>query len=343
MVVKNVVLAIMMLVISPFFENPNKDYEKRESTILYTLMGLTDYLHYSPKAINDDLSNEIFDDYLDILDQAKRFLLQSEVDVLSKHKFDIDDQINAFNLDFFEDGEKLMEIANDRAKSIYKEVIEKPVNTNDEEIYETDGEKRKFAANLDALYVEWEKLVQYNVISKMYDLDDGVMSEDELKTQAIKSTKRLYDDWFERLEELTRADRFDAFMNTILSQFDPHSSYFSPKKHEDFAIQMGNKLEGIGAQLSQDGDYVKVVSIVPGGPAWKGEELEEDDIIIAVQQKNEKSVDVTGMRIDDVIRMIRGDKGTAVILKVKRTGGITKNIDQRDRMRLATQLSIRNE
>lgn len=326
MLIKNVLLAVCMFLISPFF-NSSESYNERESMILYTLMGLTDYLHYSPKSINDDLSMEIFEDYVEVLDQSKRFLLKSEVDKLSLHKRDIDNQINAFELDFFEESNELMRGAITRAKSIYEKVIAAEINIDDSTTYETDGNKKEFSTNYEELYKEWEQLIQYTIIGKMYDLDSEDSDENEVKMEAVKRSKKLYDNWFERLEEVSRAERFDNYVNTIMTQFDPHSSYFSPKEQENFEIQMGNKLEGIGAQLAQDGDFVRVVSVVPGGPAWKGEELAEEDVIIAVQQLDGKEVDISGMRLDDVISMIRGDKGTTVILKVKRTGGITKTIE----------------
>lgn len=317
--------SICLVFVSSFFQVDSSNYE-RESAILYTVMGISDYLHFSPKEIDDTFSEAIFDDYISLLDESKRFLLQSEINHLSTYIRDIDNQINDFDFEFFNKTCQVIDDAIDRAEGIYKEIIHKDISINEMVSYETDGAKKEHPSSIEALYQEWEDLIQYTVVGKMYDLSDSDKSKEELKNEAILKTMKLYDEWFERLHNISRNDRFDQYINIIMSQFDPHSSYFSPQEQENFEIQMGNKLEGIGAQLLQEGDFVKVMSIVPGGPAWKGQELQENDIIIEVQQENEKSIDIAGMRVEDVIRMIRGDKGSVVILKVKRTGGITKTI-----------------
>jgi carboxyl-terminal processing protease len=114
--------------------------------------------------------------------------------------------------------------------------------------------------------------------------------------------------------------------------YDPHTDYFNPKEKEDFNINMSGRLEGIGARLQTDGDYTRVVSIVPGGPAWKQKELQVDDLIIKVKQEDEEEpVNVTGMHIDDVVSLIRGKKGTVVTLTVKKVdGSITQISIERD-------------
>ena len=320
---KNIALACVLLISGAIADSSHND--RRESTILYGLMGITDYLHFNPKAIDDELSQAIFEDYIEILDDSKRFFLASEIKELSKYQKEIDNQIDAFNFEFFEESEKMTISAIERAKVLYESIINSEIKASGV-VYETEGSKKEFAADLDALHKEWENLIQYTVIGKMYDLESDELAVEELQAKAVKKTKELMDDWFKRMSQVTHAERFERYMNTIMGQFDPHTSYFSPKDQETFEIQMSNKLEGIGAQLQQAGDFVKVLSIVPGGPAWKGEELEADDIIIAVQQLGAEPVDIAGMRLDDVIQMIRGDKGTTVILKVKRKGGILKQI-----------------
>ena len=131
----------------------------------------------------------------------------------------------------------------------------------------------------------------------------------------------MMNDWFERLEDVRRSDRFEAYLNAITNTFDPHTDYFNPKAKQDFDITMSRRLEGIGARLQRSGDYTKVVSIVPGGPAWKQKQLEVDDLIYAVSQDKEEAVDINGMHIDDVVSMIRGKKGTYVTLTVKNGDG----------------------
>jgi len=167
-----------------------------------------------------------------------------------------------------------------------------------------------------------------NVSSKT-DKDEAplIKTTDELIEEAREEVKEIFSDFFENRARFRRSDRFEIFLNTFTHMNDPHSDYYNPKEKQDFDIRMGGKVEGIGARLSQDKDYIKVVSIVTGGPAWKGKQLEVGDLITAVTQKGDEGVDILGMRVDDVVQMIRGKKGTVVILSVLKKDGTTEEIE----------------
>ncbi len=221
----------------------------------------------------------------------------------------------------------MIEAGIQRSHDIYQSVIAGDLAIDELEVLELDAEKRDYAADAVELADLWRKYMKFSVVAKISEIQEqGILtdslSELEIREKAQKDVKKTFDEWFSRMDELRREDRFDQYMNTITHQFDPHSEYFSPKGKENFDIQMGNKLEGIGARLQKAGDFVKIFSIVPGGPAWKGKDLKVDDVILSVRQKDERdAVDITGMRLDDVISMIRGPKGTTVILNVKRLDG----------------------
>lgn len=333
-----VIAAIALLSMSVFFLSTHssdkaildESVDRRESTILYSLMGIIDYLHFKPKKVNDSFSKEVVKDYLENIDGAKRFLIQEEVDLLLQYNKEIDDEIDRFSFNFFDISVDLMDKSIDRAEQLYKSVMQDDFDLNVNERFEMEGKKKAYAQSEEELEDEWRKFLKYNILSKMESyIDDEKMqdlTEAEKYSKAKESVQKLFDDWFKRLQKSRRADRFDDYINTILTQYDPHSYYFSPKEKENFDIKMGNKLEGIGAQLQQADDYVRVYSIVPGGPAWKKGELEVDDLIVAVTQDGEETVDITGMRLDDVIRMIRGDKGTVVNLRLKKKDGTYENI-----------------
>lgn len=317
----------LMSMQNPLLDVVNQLNEKRESRILFATMGIVDYLHFQPKDVTDELSEEIFLDYLKEIDQSKRFLTKQDIAVLQKHKWEIDDQIEAFNFSFFNEAEDLIEAGIQRSHEISESIITGDLAIDDVEVLELDADKRDYAADAVELADVWRKYMKFSVVAKISEIQEqGILtdslSEFEIREKAQKDVKKTFDEWFLRMDELRREDRFDQYMNTITHQFDPHSEYFSPKGKENFDIQMGNKLEGIGARLQKAGDFVKIFSIVPGGPAWKGKDLKVDDVILSVRQKDERDAfDITGMRLDDVISMIRGPKGTTVILNVKRLDG----------------------
>ncbi|MEO1715046.1 MAG: S41 family peptidase, partial [Bacteroidota bacterium] len=138
---------------------------------------------------------------------------------------------------------------------------------------------------------------------------------------------KTFDDWYERLEKRKRSDYLSIYINSITNVFDPHTSYFEPIEKQNFDINMSGKLEGIGARLQSDGNYTKITSVIVGGPAWKQGDLKENDKIMKVAQDGEDPIDVTGMQLDDVVSQIRGEKGTKVILTVKKIDGSIADIE----------------
>ncbi|RAR74118.1 carboxy terminal-processing peptidase [Flavobacterium aciduliphilum] len=147
--------------------------------------------------------------------------------------------------------------------------------------------------------------------------------ESETRKNALKSLEENYD--FVN-KELDREDWFAIFINAIATRFDPHTSYFAPDEKERFDVSMSGKLEGIGARLQKKNDYTEISELISGGPAWRGKELEAGDIVLKVAQGDSEPVDVVGMRLDDVVKKIKGPKGTEVKLTVKKTDGSIKVI-----------------
>lgn len=319
------------LTMTTFQSALDQEVDKREGTILYSIMGILDYLHFDPKKVDDDFSKKLWANYIEELDGGKRFFTQKDINALKKYELDIDNEIDAFSFDFFDKTDELFVQSIDRAERTIQTLLQTDLDLKTSESFELDSKKRVFPKDEIALIDSWRQFLKYSMVAKIDAYMDDValadsLSLDEMQIKAHADLQKLMDDWFVRLKEGRRSDRFESFMNVIMGNFDPHSTYFSPKEKVNFDIQMGNKLEGIGARLEKSGDFVKISSIIPGGPAWKGKDLEPDDLILSVKQENMPVVDITGMRIDDVISMIRGKKGTKVILRVKRLNGTIKDI-----------------
>lgn len=312
---------------------PEPDPSEKEDLIMYSVSSILEQVHFRPLEINDDFSEKAFNYYLDMLDNSKRFLTQEEVDQLAIYKDQIDDQYKERNLDFFNLSETLINSAIERAEVIYKEEIQKDFEFESNEMINVDREEVPFAQNEEELRDSWRKMLKYEILmrleEKLEDQEDAEEKKDEetLKKESIEDAKEMFDDWFKRLGEIRRSDRFEAYLNTITHLHDPHTDYYNPKEKEDFNIAMGGRFEGIGARLSKDGDYTVVTDIIVGGPAWKAGELEVDDHILAVKQEDEEeALDVVGMRNDDVVTHIRGKKGTKVTLTVKKKDGTSRDI-----------------
>lgn len=151
-------------------------------------------------------------------------------------------------------------------------------------------------------------------------------SYEELEKLTRESSLKSLDEYFGFMKDLTRDDWFSVYINSITSQFDPHTNYFPPEEKERFDASISGKFEGIGARLQKKNDFTEITELISGGPAWRGKQLEAGDVVMKVAQGNGEPVDIVGMRLDDVVKKIKGPKGSEVRLTVKKVDGSIKTI-----------------
>ena len=325
---------IIGLLVAAYY--PKVDNAEKEAILMQTVVSGFSQLHYQPKEIDDNFSKEVFKLYLDQLDFGRRFLTEKDIAQLQQHELSIDNQVQERNFEFFNLSVDLLDAALDKTQTYYREILTAPFDYEVEESIELDGKKRSFAKDDASLKEFWRKYLKYETLERIVDAlekeeekgeDEMKKSFDEIEQEAREDVLEFFDDWYGRMDKLKRQDRLSAFLNTFTSAFDPHSEYYQPIDKENFNIRFSGRLEGIGARLSTEGDYTKVVKIIVGGPAWKQKQLEEDDVIMKVRQEDEaEAKDITGMVINDVVQLIRGDKGTNVTLTVKKVDGSVEDI-----------------
>jgi len=148
----------------------------------------------------------------------------------------------------------------------------------------------------------------------------------ELEKITRESSMKSLDEYFGFMKDLTRDDWFSVYINSITSRFDPHTNYFPPEEKERFDVSISGKFEGIGARLQKKNDLTEITDLISGGPAWRGKQLEAGDVVMKVAQGNAEPVDIVGMRLDDVVKKIKGPKGSEVRLTVKKVDGSIKTI-----------------
>jgi carboxyl-terminal processing protease len=315
----------------------------REMVLGNILKGALENMHLSNKQIDNGLSDNAFKVYLERLDYGKQFLLQSDVKALQKYKREFDDMLVSGTLTILDSSSELM---NKRIGEIEKHVetlLSNPLNYSKKESIETDPKKRNFLANEKELYAHWDRLMKYEVMSRIVDTkeeqnglatdekgnkkkpkSEKKMTEVEIEKDARSKVLKSYKKIFARLVNEKRSDKLDKFYNAITKVFDPHTNYLIPEEKEDFDIDMSGKLEGIGAILREENSYIKVEKIVPGSASWKTKEVEAEDIILKVGQGKEEPIDVVDMSLRDAVKLIRGKKGTEVRLTLKKPNGLIK-------------------
>lgn len=349
------VLGIAALLWS-FIPKKEKDNPEKDQLLLELITYLLERGHYDPVKIDDNFSKDVYKEYIKALDPTKRFFIQSDIDEFSKYKFLIDDMIQLKDLSFFNLTEQRIVKRMEEAREIYKEILSHPFDFSKDETFDADYDKQDFSIDEQALKNRWSKQLKLNVLSSIHDklklqentdeektdaddvaesdkkTTDKTKKEDvkktfsELEEEARESTLKSLDEYFDLIQDLEHKDWFSMYVNTIVERFDPHTFYFAPEDKEKFDESMSGSIEGIGAVLRKKNDITEITELLPGGPAWRGKELEQGDLILKVAQGNEDPVDVVGMRLENVVKQIKGKKGTVVNLTVKKIDGTIKVI-----------------
>ncbi|CAI3796448.1 Tail-specific protease [Pseudomonas sp. MM221] len=267
--------------------------------------------HYSKPPLDDARSVIIYDSYIKLLDPARSYFTAADIAEFDKWKTQFDDFLKSGNLDpGFTIYKRYLDRVKQRLDFALAE-LNKGVDKIDFTTKETllidrkDAPWMKDQAELDDL---WRKRVKDEVLRQKIAGKEPKQIQETL-------TKR-YKNQLARLDQTRAEDIFQAYINTFAQSYDPHTNYLSPDNAENFDINMSLSLEGIGAVLQSDNDQVKIVRLVPAGPAAKTKQVAPADKIIGVAQGNKEMVDVVGWRLDEVVKLIRGPKGSVVRLEV---------------------------
>lgn len=311
---------------------------QKDQVLTEALTMILQKWHYQPKMINDDFSEAIFDDFIENLDPYKRYFLASDIARFKKYYHDIDNQIFRRKFDFYQDVTKTYSERLSEVENFYEELLSKKFNYSKKESISLDEKSSEFPVNQKALKDVWRKHLKFSTLSRLTDYlkeeedktkDDknyAPISFDELEKKAREKTLDKIKDLFYYEDQMEDNERFAVYINCITSQFDPHTNYFAPDMKKRFDSSMAGSIEGIGARLSDERGYTKIVELIAGGPAYKQGELEVGDFIVKVAQADDEPTDIVGMRLSDAIELIKGKKGTTVVLTVKKVDNTYKKI-----------------
>ncbi|MGQ9643534.1 MAG: carboxy terminal-processing peptidase [Ignavibacterium sp.] len=281
-----------------------------ESQLVTTV--LTRY-HYNRVPLNDSLSVLIFNRYLNQLDGGKNYFLKSDIDDFSKYKFELDDFLANSNIQFFFDvfNVYLKRVA--ERMDYIDELLQNEFDYTSNEYYILKRDSVDWAKNKNELNEDWRKRIKNDALLYKLNGKDWDFIKSTIQKRYKNITKYLF--------QYNSEDVFQLAMNAFAETIDPHTNYFSPITSDNFKIDMSLSLEGIGARLQVEDDFTKIVEVIPGGPADKSKQLKADDKIIGVAQgENGEFEDVIGWRVNDVVKLIRGEKGTVVRLLILPAG-----------------------
>jgi len=268
--------------------------------------------------MDNDLSSVVFERYLKELDGNRSYFLQSDINEFEPLRYRLDDAFRARRVDpGFVIFNRYQQRVAERIQFMLSELeqgIDK-LDFNGDDVLYLDRENHAWPQNKQELDELWLKRLKNDVLSlRLSGKQDADINE---------LLSKRYNNQLKRIQQNNAEDAYRIYMNTLTLSYDPHTQYFSPRATENFNIRMRLSLQGIGAMLQSEDEYTKVTRLIPAGPADKAGELKASDRIVGVGQgKDGEIVDVIGWRLDDVVDLIRGEKGTVVRLAILKTGAI---------------------
>lgn len=286
---------------------------ERQRQVARRVSGILEEAHYRRIAINDELSAQVFDRYLNLLDSQRSYFTAADIAEFQAYRLRFDDMIHTGEVEpAFLIFARYQQRNRERIRYAMQLLSTEPDWTV-QETFEFDRAKGPWPANTAALDDLWRKRVKSDGLSLVLAGKNWTDSSEVLN--------KRYERVLKRVDQITPEDIFESFMNAFARTFDPHSSFFSPRNSEEYRIQMSLSYEGIGATLQASDDYVSVVNVIPGGPAAVAGTIGAGDRIVGISQaKTGAFQEVIGWRIDDVVQLIRGKNGTLVRLQVLPAG-----------------------
>ena len=353
---KVLLLAVFVAAASCSFTTKNFDNPEKDKLLIDLVTYVLEKWHYASPSIDDTFSEAVFTNFIDGLDPIKRYFLKQDILEFEQYKLQIDDQLKMKDLSFFNLVYNRLTLRMEESKTLYQNALSTPFDYTKDEAINVDYDALGYATTKKELQARWRRQLKFSTISTYYDFLEEKQSAEQRKAEAASQSKKYIatvnegltdkeleeksrastqtnlEEYYDFTDDLQRKDYFAIFLTTIVEQFDPHTNYMAPPDKDRFDQRMSGKLEGVGARLQKKKDYINVMEVISGGPAWRGEHIEVGDILLKVRQEDElEPVSIVGMRIDDAVKLIKGPKGSKVILTVKGVdGSIREEIITRD-------------
>ena len=315
------------------FENPNKDK---------LLMQLISYLleqgHFQPKVFNDEFSLEVYERFLNRIDPYKHYFYKSDIEIFKQYEQQLDDQIQNYEIEFFNIVyEKLTQRINESV-DVYNDILSRPFDYEINETFKSESEELDYVSSKKEMYERWRKQLKFTTLSSYHDLlsdqqsrsnnsDLTTKTKEQIEEESRLSTLGNLEQTAIYFNDLRRDDWLSIYINSIAESFDPHTYYFAPQDKDRFDASMSGKYEGIGARLEKKMNEIRITELISGGSAWRQNKLQVGDVILKVRQEDEnEAVSVLGKRLDDAVKLIKGPKGTSVILTLRRVDGTIEDL-----------------
>lgn len=306
-----------------------QEVKQNYETILFNTGKMLEVIHYDPKPYNNAFSQVIFREFFATLDPQKKIFLQSDIDRLRQYETAIDEEIQGGTPKFFRDANEVYVLRLKEAQLLSRDLLSRPFDFTTKETFRANNEKAPFPASANDRKERWRQSIKYQVMEKYEDLAAGKGSTriDSIEQKARALVSVINERFFKNLLARTSEEEaFSTFLNTIVQQFDPHSSYYLPVDRREFVEDLSGVYYGIGALLEEQNGNISIGELMIGGPAWRSQLVEKGDVIIRVTQAGEQPVSVEGYTMPELIKLTRGKKDSKVTITFRKADGTLRDV-----------------
>ena len=280
-----------------------------DSHLLQLVTALTEQAHYSKKNVTNELSPFILVNFLEELDPSKMYFTKSDFHYFQRYRYQIDDALKQGKLEPIFDIFRIYRLRVQQRLEFCMNFILKKKDFNTDDYYDFDRNIKDWSNNEIGLKSLWQGKVQNDLLM--------IILAGQTQTEAVQILNKRYSRFVKTVNSYKQHDVINIFLNAYVQTLDPHSIYFDPLQAEEYEIQMSLSYQGIGARLNMENELVNVVDVIPGSPASKDGRLKSGDKITGIlDQKNKSLIDVIGWNLNEVVKLIRGPKGSEVTLQI---------------------------
>ena len=315
MIKKFKLLLISIILISSQVGSQNSDRiptlltEKPVDNYLLKLVtAISERAHISQKNVNNESSIKILNSFIKSLDSFKMYFTEDDITYFQRYRYKIDDTLKSGDLDPIFDMFSIYRLRVQQRLSYSINLVSNINSFDGEETYEFRAKKKTWSKTNETLDNQWGKKTKNDLLSL-------VLAGQELEAAKVTLKKR-YQRFLDRVNDYKEEDVINIFLNSYMDNLDPHSNYLTPSQAEEYEIQTSLSYEGIGARLQNNDDFIEIVNLIPGGPAENNGLLKPLDKIIGVYDEKNLLIDVIGWDVNEVVKLIRGPKGSTVKLKI---------------------------
>jgi len=279
-----------------------------DNYLLKLVTAISERAHISQSNVNNESSIKILNSFIESLDSFKMYFLEDDITYFQRYRYKIDDTLKSGDLEPVFDMFSIYRLRVQQRLSYSINLVNSINSFEKDENYQFRAKKTKWSKSNNALEIQWRKKTKNDLLSL-------VLAGQELET-AKDTLKKRYQRFLDRVNEFEEEDVINIFLNSYMDILDPHSNYLTPSQAEEYEIQTSLSYEGIGARLQNNDDFIEIVNLIPGGPAEQNGRLKPLDKIIGIYDVNNLVIDVIGWDVNEVVKLIRGPKGSSVKLKI---------------------------